>query len=98
MKYELMQAGIQVSFAVHVGADLSRHAVTYTGLVNTEELGMFIADPDRMDRAVLNHLFYLFNAAHPADFKSYSLSVGDVVRLDNVRVWRCAPIEWERLS
>ena len=51
----------------------------------------------KADEDVLEELFREFNIDHPAGFKSYSMSVGDMVDLDG-RIYWCAPIGFERVN
>lgn len=46
---------------------------------------------------ILNELYELFNICHPADFKSYSLSVGDMVKLDK-EWYACDDIGWRKIT
>lgn len=59
---------------------------TYQGLLR-DEMG---------DDDALNHLFRKFNMDRPADFRSYSLSMADVVVLDD-RAYYCDTAGWRRL-
>jgi len=51
----------------------------------------------KKDEDVLEELFEEFNINHPAGFKSYSMSVGDMVNLDG-RLYHCAPVGWTRVN
>ncbi len=50
------------------------------------------------DAALLEEAFRIFNIAHPVDYGQRSLSVGDVVTIDQQRSYRCDWIGWEQLS
>jgi hypothetical protein len=50
------------------------------------------------DVDALNRLYHTFNVAHPIDFESYSLSVGDIVVLDGTRHYFCNTIGWHELK
>lgn len=45
----------------------------------------------------LNRLFEIFNAKHPEDFNGHSLSVSDVVKLDD-KYYYCDSIGWKELN
>ena len=47
--------------------------------------------------AVLEQLFDKFNRNHPEDFTGHSLSVSDVVILDN-EIYFCDSIGWKKVS
>lgn len=54
---------------------------------------------------VLNHdlgdydeIFEMFNINRPEDFKGHSLSVSDIVRLDNGEFWYCDSFGWYLLN
>ena len=49
------------------------------------------------DTATLESLFYKFNMYHPEDFQSYSLSMADVVWLED-RAYYCDTVGWKRLD
>ena len=61
------------------------YEVTYTGEVpfTNDHVGTILED-----------LFRIFNIAHPADFRSHSLSVGDRVVLGEC-TFECKPFGWE---
>ncbi len=41
------------------------------------------------DATMLEQLFYIFNMEHPANYHAHSMSVGDVVMLDDSRLYFC---------
>ena len=54
-------------------------------------------DNAKADEDVFEELFEEFNINHPAGFRSYSMSVGDIVYLDG-RIYWCAPVGFERVN
>src|SRR5579884_1484710 len=50
------------------------------------------------DSPVLEEIFRIFNIEHPADYRNRSLSIGDVVTIDEARSYRCACVGWELLG
>ena len=46
---------------------------------------------------VLEDLFSMFNCNHPEDFKGHSLSVSDVVKL-NDELWYCDSYCWHKIN
>jgi hypothetical protein len=50
------------------------------------------------DTAMLESLFHTFNVDHPADYRAHSMSVSDIVMLDNARLWFCDSIGWVALT
>lgn len=54
--------------------------------------------PDSDDEEVLEEIFKVFNLLHPKDFKSYSVSMADVVILQGVRRWYCDTFGWCSLT
>jgi hypothetical protein len=45
----------------------------------------------------LEQIFYIFNMKHPQDYKNRSLSVGDVVKI-NDRKFLCLPVGWKEIN
>ena len=56
-----------------------------------------IADEEEADREALNHVFYRFNLNHPENFRGHSLSVGDIVTLEDSRSYVCLSVGWGRI-
>jgi len=85
MKYELFQftpaAWRDHAFKAYDPArrvELRHYHTTCLGIVDGE-----------FDSAVLDRLFRKFNIDHPSDFRGSSMSVGDVVLLDDERLYYC---------
>jgi hypothetical protein len=62
---------------------------TYAGELKTQP---------RSDDEALQRLFHDFNVNQPTDFRSYSLSMADIVILDAKRVYYCDSIGWLNLK
>lgn len=56
-----------------------------------------IADDVEADLEALDHIFYRFNLDHPEDFRGPSLSVGDIVTLEDSRSYVCLSVGWQRI-
>lgn len=61
--------------------DLNDFKVIYEGELKTQF--------DNID-SYLNELYYMFNMKKPNDFKGHSLSVGDIIKLDNMYYYVCS--------
>lgn len=46
---------------------------------------------------VLEKLFHIFNIEHPKDFEGHSLSVSDIVRLNNT-FYYCQSLGWKEIN
>jgi hypothetical protein len=95
MKYQLLQvreARIgEIAFRAYSAdrkVDLADYHETYAGEING-----FLP----VIRA-LEELFRRFNDEHPADFRSYSLSIADLVRIDGERFFYCDTSGWHPLE
>lgn len=56
-----------------------------------------IADEVEADQEALDHIFYRFNVDHPEVFRGPSLSVGDIVTLEDSRSYICLSVGWQRI-
>lgn len=75
------------------------------GVLNIEELSNFGYDvvynndwnipTDEIE--ALEELFYVFNMEHPTDFKGHSLSVSDIVKI-NDKYYYCNSCGWKLLA
>ena len=52
---------------------------------------------DEADLEALDHIFYCFNLDHPKEFLGPSLSVGDIVTLEDSRSYVCLSVGWRRI-
>ena len=43
-------------------------------------------------------LFTIFNCEHPTDYKGRSLSVGDIVSLNDKDFYYCQPVRWKKIK
>ena len=73
--------------------NINDYQVVYEGNIEPE-------DPTRETSHIdyLEHLFYIFNMEHPADFKGHSLSVSDVVELEGLGKFYCDSAGWKKLD
>ena len=81
------------AYAQNHGFNLDDYKVVYEGNIEPENIKC--KDEIRPEN-YLEHLFYVFNMQHPADFRGHSLSVGDVVELDGVNYY-CNSCGWRKL-
>ena len=51
-------------------------------------------DKNKADYIILDDVFTRFNLNHPDDFRGHSLSVSDIVLLDD-KVYYCDPYGWQ---
>ena len=49
-------------------------------------------------KAILEHIFTILNTMHPKDYRARSLSVSDLVELENGELWFCDNTSWVLLS
>ena len=45
-----------------------------------------------------SRLFTIFNCEHPIDYRGRSLSVGDIVSLNNKDFFYCQPVGWKKIK
>jgi hypothetical protein len=90
MRYRILQVNDDkirdVAFRPYDPAryDMANYHETYAGEIANDT-----------DTAALEYLFRKFNIDLPADFKSYSLSVADLVILNDSRVYYCDTAGWK---
>ena len=65
---------------------LDDYKMVYEGEIQTEDF----------DKA-LEELFIKFNTDHPKDFKGHSLSVSDLIEIDN-KLYYCDSIGWQDIT
>lgn len=92
MKYKILQlvdlskyGFMRYEFAKNHGFSFDDYKIVYEGECKDDD-----------DIETLEHLFYIFNCDHPADFKGHSLSVSDLVELDGV-CYYCDNLGWVSL-
>ena len=87
MKYKILQLknskDVKYSFmghdyAINNGFSLDDYKLVYENDINT--FGKCIDD-------ILEKLFYIFNIEKPLDFKGHSLSVSDIIELNNKKYY-----------
>ena len=76
------------AYAEKRGFDYQDYEVMYEGTIDDEGEGPLYA---------LDSIFTKFNIDRPEDFHGHSLSVSDIVQLDN-KFYYCNPIGWKRLN
>lgn len=50
------------------------------------------------DISTLEDLFYIFNLDHPKGYDGHSLSVSDVVKLNDDALWYCDSFGWKKIA
>lgn len=64
--------------------------------IDEMEAVVMLREPDADDMDILNELFYKFNSEEYKYSLAYSMSVGDIVTIDD-KAYRCMPIGWKQL-
>lgn len=75
---------------VETDFDLNRYNLVYEGQIDTLETKV-----DTID--ILDHLYKRFNVIKPTDFKGHSLSVSDIVVIDDTYYY-CDSFGWQELN
>lgn len=70
------------------GFNIHQYLKVYEGTIEVED--------GASDEVVLDMLFEQFNVRHPEDYRGRSMSVSDVVYLDNVKYY-CDSFGWEKI-
>ena len=95
MKYQILQlkniketdySFMAFEFAINHGFKLTDYKQVYEGEVEC----------NKHPEGILDDLFIKFNIHHPEDFKGHSLSVSDIVILNDVKYY-CNPMGWKEL-
>jgi hypothetical protein len=60
--------------------------------------GIIAEEHSSTDDDALKWLYLIFNTAHPRNFNSYSMSMADIVALDQDRIYYCDTVGWRRLQ
>jgi hypothetical protein len=63
-----------------------------TNYIPSDEL----QDSEISDMAILNKLYYIFNMDHPNDYRARSLSISDIVKIDN-KYYTCESCGWREI-
>ena len=56
-----------------------------------------IEEGDLNKNQILENIFIKFNVSHPKDFKGHSLSMSDIVILDN-QTYLCDMVGWKKVN
>lgn len=97
MKYQIYQLkpnriaqlGFRSLAETSHSVDVDHHYhLVYEDELDIESDNLFVA---------LEELFRIFNIDHPADFRGHSLSVSDIVKLDN-KYYFCQSFGWEEIE
>jgi len=67
--------------------ELENYNIVYEGELNE----------DKIVNQLLEKLFYIFNVEHPKDFEGRSMSVSDIVKLDD-KYYFCDSIGWKKID
>lgn len=95
MKYTIYQLPVEndltfmnFGFAQkHGGVKLEDYKAVYTGQISGN-------DPDE----ILEKLYMMFNIDHPADYTGRSLSVSDIVALEDAGTYFCDSFGWKQID
>jgi len=68
------------------GVDINEYTKTYEGTIEGNDI-----------ISMLEELFEIFNIRHPEDFHGHSLSVSDIVILDDI-IWYCDSTGWQEIG
>ena len=68
------------------GVDINEYIKTYEGTIEGDN-----------NISMLEELFEIFNIRHPEDFHGHSLSVSDIVILDDI-IWYCDSTSWQEIG
>ena len=69
--------------------DFSKYTLKYEGTLTVEN--------EKEDLYALEELFFLLNCMHPADYETRSLSMSDVIEINN-NYYYCDTFGWKKLS
>lgn len=69
--------------------DINRYKEVYSSEINTKEFNNIIS--------VLEEIFKIFNLNHPKDFHGHSLSVSDIVKINDIYYY-CDSFGWQEIK
>ena len=69
--------------------DFSKYELKYKGTIGVEK--------EKEDLHALEELFFLLNCMHPTDYRTRSLSMSDVIEI-NDKYYYCDTFGWKELS
>ena len=89
MNYTILQQ-VNPTFRVTKEEDIKKeeYKTVYSGTIEEEDLNK---------NQILENIFIKFNISHPKDFKGHSLSMSDIVILDN-EAYLCDMIGWKKVN
>lgn len=89
MNYTILQQ-INPTFRVMKEEDIKKeeYKTVYSGTIEEGDLNT---------NQILENIFIKFNISHPEDFKGHSLSMSDIVILDN-QTYLCDRIGWKKVN
>lgn len=87
IKYHTDYSFMDYEYAKEHGFALTDYVEVYKGTI---EKG------DGTDLPILDDLFYKFNCSQPTDFKGHSLSVSDIIVLED-KYYYCNSVGWIKL-
>lgn len=71
----------------HGGINFREYNTVYTGEIE---------GTDPME--ILERIYFIFNTKHPSDYRGRSLSVSDLVALDNTGTYFCDSFGWKQIN
>ena len=71
--------------------DFSKYNLKYEGTIVVDKIN------EKEDLHALEELFFILNCMHPADYHTRSLSVSDVVEINN-KFYYCDSFGWKNLT
>ena len=71
----------------HGGVNFRDYETVYTGEIT-------VTDPN----TILDQIYTIFNTAIPADYRGRSLSVSDLVAIENTGTYFCDSIGWKQIN
>lgn len=71
----------------HGGINSQEYETVYTGETTGTDINM-----------ILEQIYTTFNTAHPADYRGRSLSVSDLVALEETGTYFCDSIGWKQIN
>ena len=92
-KIMVYQAATQEQFSQNMLASI--FGANYVSVEDMEQVVMLRQDGD--DNTILEDMFYKMNSEEYRYSLNYSMSTGDVVRIDDT-YYRCMPTGWENIS
>lgn len=103
MKYKIYQLPVEhqikfmsLSFAMDHGGV---HKADYSEVYSDQIEGVEVKNLDeRSVQEILEKIYTAFNTSHPVDFTGHSLSMSDLVEIDDVGIYYCDTYGWKKIS